>query len=74
MFASYAEQLGTESVEVTVAAPACVGAVIERLRRLPGGDRLPARPLCALNLAHVDADTPVAQGDELALLPPLAGG
>lgn len=74
LFASYADQFGAESVDVTVPAPAKVGAVIERLRRMPGGELLPAHPLCALNLSHVNADTPVAAGDELALLPPLAGG
>ena len=59
---------------MTIPAPARVGAVVDRLRTLPGGDRLPAHPLCALNLAHVDLDAPVGTGDELALLPPLAGG
>ena len=44
------------------------------LRALPGGAELPARPLCARNLAHVGADAALADGDELAVLPPLAGG
>jgi len=35
---------------------------------------LPAQPLAALNLRHVRLDAPVSDGDELALLPPLAGG
>jgi molybdopterin converting factor small subunit len=74
LFASYADQLGAESVDVTVPAPALVGAIVDRVRGLPGGDGLPARPLCALNLAHVGPEAPVATGDELALLPPLAGG
>ncbi len=74
LFASYADQLGTEAVEVTVPAPARVGAVIDRVRALPGGGALPAHPLCALNLAHVGLEAPIAPGDELALLPPLAGG
>jgi molybdopterin converting factor small subunit len=51
-----------------------VGAVLERIRALPGGDQLPARPLCALNLAHVGPETAVSPGDEIAILPPLAGG
>jgi molybdopterin synthase sulfur carrier subunit len=74
LFASYADEIGADAVEVTVAAPASVGAVVDQVRALPGGSRLPARPLCALNLTHVDFGAPVAAGDELALLPPLAGG
>ena len=74
VFASYADTLGFDSVELSVAPPATVGDVIDRLRALPGGDRLPPKPLCALNLTHVTPDTPLSGGDELAVLPPLAGG
>jgi molybdopterin converting factor small subunit len=74
LFASYAERLGLESVDVRVPEPATVGAVLDRIRALPGGHELPSRPLCALNLAHVSLDHAVTGGDELALLPPLAGG
>jgi molybdopterin converting factor small subunit len=74
LFASYAEGLGFDAIDLSLAPPATVGAVLERLRALPGGDRLPQRPLCALNLAHVGPEAPVATGDEVAVLPPLAGG
>jgi molybdopterin synthase sulfur carrier subunit len=66
--------LGFDSVDLSVEAPATVGDILERLRALPGGERLPPRPLCALNLTHVRADAPLSGGDELAILPPLAGG
>lgn len=74
LFASYADTLGFDSVELSFEAPAAVGDVLDRLRALPGGHRLPPRPLCALNLTHVRSDAPVSSGDELAILPPLAGG
>ncbi len=74
LFASYAERLGLESIDVSLPLPATVGGVIDRVRELPGGSDLPPRPLCALNLAHVSLDAPVAAGDEIAVLPPLAGG
>jgi molybdopterin converting factor small subunit len=74
LFGSYAERMGTDSLAITLPAPARVGAVLEQVRRLPGGAALPPKPLCALNLAHVGLDAPVAEGDELAFLPPLAGG
>ncbi|HET7599831.1 MAG TPA: MoaD/ThiS family protein [Gemmatimonadales bacterium] len=74
LFASYAEALGREALSLTLAAPATVQAVLARLRALPGGERLPAQPLCAVNLAHSRPDTPLAEGDEVAVLPPMAGG
>lgn len=74
LFGSYAETLGFESTELSFEAPASVGDVLERLRSLPGGGRLPPKPMCALNLTHVRSDAPLSGGDELAVLPPLAGG
>ena len=74
LFGSCADTLGFDSVELSLEQPATVGNALERLRALPGGERLPARPLCALNLTHVRGDAPLSGGDELAVLPPLAGG
>jgi sulfur-carrier protein len=74
LFASYADTLGFDAVTLSLEAPATVGDVLARLRSLPGGERLPPRPLCAVNLTHVRPDAPLSGGDELAVLPPLAGG
>jgi molybdopterin synthase sulfur carrier subunit len=74
LFASYAETLGFDAVELTFDGAATVEDAIGRLRALPGGERLPPRPLCAVNLSQVPLDTALASGDELAVLPPLAGG
>jgi molybdopterin converting factor small subunit len=74
LFASYAEILGFDAIELVLDSPATVGDAVERLRALPGGERLPQRLLCALNLSQTKADAPLAPGDELAILPPLAGG
>jgi sulfur-carrier protein len=74
LFGSYADRLGLESLEVRLPVPATVRSALDRVRALPGGEQLPPRPLCALNLAHVSLDHPVSAGDEIALLPPLAGG
>jgi molybdopterin synthase sulfur carrier subunit len=74
LFASYADTLGFDSVELSFDKPAKVSDAVERLRALPGGERLPPKPLCALNLTHVSPDARLSGGDELALLPPLAGG
>jgi sulfur-carrier protein len=74
LFASYAETLGFDSITLTMRAPATVGDALERLRSLPGGERLPPKPLCALNLSQARPDAPLSAADELAILPPLAGG
>jgi len=74
LFASYAELLGRDALEMVLDNPARVSDALERLRAFPGGDRLPPKPLCALNLTQVEPDTPLRVGDELAILPPLSGG
>ena len=74
LFASYSDVLGLDSLELTIEKPATVDDALNRLRSLPGGERLPAKPLCAVNLRHVRTTAPLSAGDELAILPPLAGG
>lgn len=74
LFASYSDVLGFDSLELTIENPATVEDVLNHLRSLPGGERLPAKPLCAVNLGHVHTAALLASGDELAILPPLAGG
>ena len=74
-FARYAELVGTETATITLRAPATVAHVLGAVRsRFPGARQIPVRPLCALNLAQANLSTPVSNGDQLALLPPVAGG
>ena len=74
LFARYAEVLGTEALTLELPEQATVADLVSTLRRVPGGDALPPRPLCAVNLVQVGAAAPLADGDEVAILPPLAGG
>jgi molybdopterin synthase sulfur carrier subunit len=74
LFASYADLLGLDSLELIIEDPATVDDALNHLRSLPGGKSLPAKPLCAVNLRHVPPTTTLSPGDELAILPPLAGG
>ena len=74
-FARYAELVGRDEADVEVSIPATVRDVVRRVRDvLPGGAALPERPLAAVNLTHARFDAPVNAGDEVALLPPMAGG
>jgi molybdopterin converting factor small subunit len=75
LFATYADLAGQEAVDLMIEAPATVADVVRRLRdTVRGAQRIPERPLAAVNHSHARSDTPVAAGDEIALLPPLAGG
>ncbi|HUL50187.1 MAG TPA: MoaD/ThiS family protein [Gemmatimonadales bacterium] len=75
LFARYAELLGRDTLTLTVTLPTTVADVVAQLRRtLPAAQALPERPLTAVNLRHVFPESPLSDGDELALLPPLAGG
>jgi molybdopterin converting factor small subunit len=74
-FASYADLTGRAVAEVPTAGIRTVAEVIAVLRQtVPGADRLPPRPLVAVNQRHAALDSAVSDHDEIALLPPLAGG
>jgi molybdopterin converting factor small subunit len=74
LFASYADALSRDRVELALPTGATVSDALTRLRALPGGDRLPPAPLVAINLAYARADAVLSGGDELAVIPPVAGG
>ncbi|MEO8032141.1 MAG: MoaD/ThiS family protein [Gemmatimonadota bacterium] len=75
LFASYADLAGTDEVTATLPGMARVTDLLDWARAtLPGGARLPDRPLVAVNRTHVRLDTVLIDGDEVALLPPMAGG
>ena len=74
-FARYAELVGRREAMIDVPGAATVADVVNLVRRdLPGAADLPPQPLAALNAALTKLDARVADGDEVALLPPIAGG
>lgn len=75
LFGRYAEVLGVEAIALRLPGGATAGDAVAALRsRVPRGELLPERPLIAVNQHHALPGAPLAEGDELALLPPLAGG
>ena len=74
LFASYAETLGTDRVHLVLEPGTTVQALVDRLRAVPGGEQLPARPLVAVNRRYSPYDQLIAPGDEVAVIPPVAGG
>ncbi|OLC46965.1 MAG: hypothetical protein AUH68_01945 [Gemmatimonadetes bacterium 13_1_40CM_4_69_5] len=74
-FARYAELAGCETTAVAIAVPATVADVVRQVREaIPSAVAFPERPLAAVNMRHVKLDAPVNDGDEVAFLPPVAGG
>ena len=74
LFASYADQLGAPTLVLDVATGATVAEVVADVRSRPGAHVLPASPLVAVNERYATSATQVQAGDEVALIPPVAGG
>lgn len=74
LFASYADVLGGDRITVDVPAGASVRDLLDRVRSLPGADRLPPAPMVAVNQQYATAHQRLTAGDEVALIPPVAGG
>jgi len=74
LFASYADALGSDRIAVELPADASVRELIEHVRRLPGAERLPPVPLVAVNQEYATAQQRLTAGDEVAIIPPVAGG
>jgi molybdopterin converting factor subunit 1 len=74
LFASYAETLGGPRVSIDLEPGATVRDVLAQLRRLPGAERLPPAPMIAVNHRYAHSDDIVTAGDEIAVIPPVAGG
>jgi molybdopterin converting factor subunit 1 len=74
-FALYRELAGTAEMELELPPGADAALVVRRLRaRSDGLARLPAEPVVAVNREYAPLTTELHDGDELALLPPVAGG
>jgi molybdopterin converting factor small subunit len=74
LFGRYAEVLGAETLRISLPAGATVADAVQAVRERPSGNLLPRQVLCAVNLRQAPPEQALAPGDELALLPPLAGG
>ncbi len=73
VFASYADALGREELEVELPAGATVADCVAEIRRGVGAG-VPPAPLVAVNRRYGRADRVLVEGDEVALIPPVAGG
>lgn len=73
-FAVYRELAGTANVEVALPERADVRALLAALRARAGLSALPAGVAVAVNRRYAEPGTILADGDEVALIPPVSGG
>jgi molybdopterin converting factor subunit 1 len=73
-FASYADAFGRDRLEMNVPAGATVGDLLRELQALDPERRLPPAPLVAVNERYARHDHILRPGDEVAVIPPVAGG
>jgi molybdopterin synthase catalytic subunit len=71
LFAALRERAGTAEREIELSEGACAADVWAALPEL---GEAPEGLLYARNRAYVDPQEPLADGDELALIPPVSGG
>ncbi|MEO5511862.1 MAG: MoaD/ThiS family protein [Longimicrobiales bacterium] len=75
LFALYRDLVGAEELELVVPPGSTAADAVTALRARGGGSsRLPERPVVAINRIYAGLDEILSDNDELALLPPVAGG
>jgi molybdopterin converting factor subunit 1 len=73
LFASYADALGRSTLELDLPSGTTVEGLLERVRGMAPATALP-HALVAVNQAYAAPGQLVAPGDEIAIIPPVAGG
>lgn len=74
LFASYADAFGAATIELTLDPGATVTDLVDRVRAMAAGVVLPPTPLVAVNQCFAMPGQQLEAGDEVALIPPVAGG
>jgi molybdopterin converting factor subunit 1 len=75
LFASLRERAGTGELSLELPADATVAAVrLALVNRMPGLEKHLDRIAWAVNRSYAKPTTPLNDGDEVALLPPVSGG
>ena len=74
-FAAYRDLLGTATLDVELPDGATVADLVESLRaRGAPFDGLPREPAVAVNRTYASLTEALGSGDEVAFIPPVAGG
>lgn len=74
-FASYRDLVGSSAISVELDEGATVADLVHELReRGSPFDALPVEPAVAVNQRYSMLHEPLGDGDEVAFIPPVAGG
>lgn len=73
-FALYRDLAGTPELYIDLSPGATAAELVADLRSRAGLGRLPRSPVVAVNRDLSDLSATLSEGDEVALLPPVAGG
>lgn len=74
-FATYRDMAGSEELVLDLPASATVEDLVRELRSTHAGlASLPPKPVVAVNMTYAPLSTPLSEGDEVAFIPPVAGG
>lgn len=73
-FAAYRDLVGAEELELELPEGATVAELTGLVRRRSGGDSLPDAVVVAVNRRYATPETTLSDGDEVAFIPPVAGG
>ena len=73
-FAQYRDWAGTDELDLTVPSGATARDVVAQVRSDARLSRMPAEPALAVNQTYAPLSVLLHDGDEVAFLPPVAGG
>jgi molybdopterin synthase catalytic subunit len=73
-FASYRDMAGADELALELPPGARVADLVGRLRSSGGLSRMPESPVVAVNMDYAPLATELRDGDEVAFIPPVAGG
>lgn len=74
LFASYADAVGSNELALELAEGSVAGDVVSHVQGLAGTHVLPPSPMLAVNAAFAKPGQQLNHGDEVAIIPPVAGG
>jgi molybdopterin converting factor subunit 1 len=74
LFASYADAIGQSEIALDLPHGARVKDVLATVKAMAGGKRIPDKPMVAVNQRYAKEHETVNGSDEVAIIPPVAGG
>lgn len=74
LFASFADLFGAPHLNLALPSGSTVAQLTSAIHAMPRAVGLPPRLVVAVNHEYVPPQTVLRAGDEIALIPPVAGG